>query len=276
MVESCVETYDLIKKREIEGETERLRSQVTLGWSLERKKLEQLGLDNELVFLDLGCGPGAFSELVGDAFPKWKVVGVDNNCDLLPKSSTYANVTFISSEKGGVIPLSSMSVDVVYCRFLFQHLIDRARVLAEISRVLRPGGLVMVVDVDDRGVIFSPEQEWIRNIYIGVESVQESLNGDRFVGAALPQIFTSAGFEPIAFEVIPMTNFLAPSKVLLDLAFGLKRRFLEAKTETAYLITRLDNDIESFLSIPGHVIYIPIFFCVARYPVSSVDDNKQT
>lgn len=261
-----MQTYDLIEKNKIQSEADRLRAQVMLGWALEKKKLEEFGKEKNITLLDLGCGPGVFSELVGEAFPQWNVVGVDNNADLLPKTSTFQNVSFLPSGANNEIPLSDASVDIVYCRFLFQHLTDKTQVLSEISRVLRPGGFVVAIDVDDRGVVFSPEQDWINRIYEGAEKVQGALRGDRFIGAALPQVFVNAGFEAVAFDVIPMTNFRIPSETLLYLAFGLKRRFLESDPETAPLVSDLDQNMASFMKIAGHVVYIPIFFCAGRKP----------
>lgn len=261
-----METYDLINKQLLPEEAARLRNQVLLGWPLEKKKLQELGSDKELTLLDLGCGPGIFSELVGEAFPRWNVIGLDNNIDLLPKESPLPNVTFKLSHTDAPLPLADSSVDIVYCRFLFQHLTDTSKLLQEAARVLRPGGIIIAIDVDDRGVIFSPTQTWITDIYAGAKAVQGALHGNRLVGATLPQLFTDIGFGEIKFEVIPMNNFIAPSAALLQLAFGLKRRFLEADEKTAVLVAELDQNLKNFAAIPAHVIYIPIFFCCAKKP----------
>lgn len=261
-----METYDLINKKLLPEEAARLRNQVLLGWPLEKKKLAELGGEKELTLLDLGCGPGIFSELVGEAFSHWKVIGLDNNKDLLPNKSTLPNVTFLATESDSPLPVADSSVDIVYCRFLFQHLTDTSHILNEAARVLRPGGLIVAIDVDDRGTIFSPSQPWISDIYSGAKAVQGALHGNRLVGATLPQLFTGMGFNELKFEVIPMNNFLAPSTALLQLAFGLKRRFLEADPKTAPLVTELDKNMQNFSEIAGHVIYIPIFFCCATKP----------
>ena len=108
-----METYDLIKKDDIQNEANRLKAQVMLGWSLEKRKLESLGKDKNLTLLDLGCGPGVFSELVAENFPNWKVVGVDTNSDLLPKSSPNPNTNYLHQTPGQPIPLEPNSVDVV-------------------------------------------------------------------------------------------------------------------------------------------------------------------
>ncbi len=266
-----METYDLINTKSLTEEANRLRDQVMLGWTLEKKKLEELGPDKNITFLDLGCGPGFFSELVGESFPNWKVIGIDNNSDLLPKSSHISNTSFLLSKTKELLPLAEASVDVVYCRFLFQHLTDKTQTLSEILRVLRPNGIIIAIDVDDRGVIFSPEQDWITNIYKKVNQTHKNLQANRNIGANFPKIFTDSGFKVIEFDVIPMTNWSVPSKELLLLALGLKCRLLESDSKTASLSTELHKNILDFSSIPGHVVYIPIFFCMA---VKTIQANK--
>ncbi len=262
-----METYDLIDTDSLAAESTRLRDQVMLGWAIEKKKLEELDPDKNITFLDLGCGPGFFSELVGEAFPNWKVIGIDNNSDLLPKSSNLPNITFLLSTTKEVLPLEDASVDVVYCRFLFQHLTNKTETLSEILRVLRPNGIIIAIDVDDRGVIFSPEQEWISSIYKEANEAHKNLHADRHIGAAFPKIFTDNGFKIMEFNVIPMTNWSVPSRELLLLALGLKCRLLESNPKTASFKAELDKNILNFSRLPGHVIYIPIFFCMATKPV---------
>jgi ubiquinone/menaquinone biosynthesis C-methylase UbiE len=261
-----MQTYDLINDHELPEEADRLQTQVHMGWKFEKKKLAQFGNEHEIDFLDLGCGPGVFSQLVATEFPHWRITGIDTEKDILPNVSSGA-VRFMHYEAGNQLPFADNSFDIIYCRFLFQHVTDTTNLLQEIFRVLKPQGSIIAVDVDDRGTIFSPTQPWIKEIYQAAAAIQKELHANRMIGAALPQLFSNQSFEITEFEIMPISNYLVPSATLMELAFGLKRRFLASSPATESLVADLDTQIKAFTEIPGHVAYIPIFYCRAIKPL---------
>jgi ubiquinone/menaquinone biosynthesis C-methylase UbiE len=100
--------------------------------------------------LDVACGPG----LVACAFARAAkhVTGIDLTPAMLEHARGLAaerglaNVTF---EQGDVLPLpyAEASYSIVVSRFAFHHFPDPAAVLAEMRRVCRPGGRVVVADL---------------------------------------------------------------------------------------------------------------------------------
>ena len=100
--------------------------------------------------LDVACGPGlvvcAFAAVARHA------TGIDLTPAMIERARALAlekglgNVTW---QVGDVLPLpfASASFSVVVCRFAFHHFLQPERVLAEMTRVCRPGGTVAVVDV---------------------------------------------------------------------------------------------------------------------------------
>ncbi len=86
--------------------------------------------------LDLGCGRGGVLEQLGDAVarpigfdPDWRSLREHR----LPGLSRAAAVA-------DQLPLRDACIDLVVCSWVFEHLADPGRVLAEVRRVLRPGG----------------------------------------------------------------------------------------------------------------------------------------
>lgn len=101
------------------------------------------------VVLDFGCGYGRWTGPLADLFGS--AIGIDPTGALLEAARarvTQANVTF-SPYTQGQIPLASASVDAIWsCMVLSTVLTESMLVdtLTEWQRVLRPGGLVLLID----------------------------------------------------------------------------------------------------------------------------------
>ena len=109
------------------------------------------------VVLDVACGPGIVAcDFAGHAE---HVMGVDltpgmiEQARALQASKGLANLDWRVADVAD-LPFDDASFSVVFSRYAFHHLLDPARVLAEMARVCRPGGRVVVVDVHAR----DPEQ----------------------------------------------------------------------------------------------------------------------
>lgn len=91
------------------------------------------------VVLDLGCGAGRGVAWFEARRPAWTFLGVDP----IPAEPGRKPVLVGTANR---IPLGDASVDMVYAYISLQHVGDIDGALAEIRRVLRPGGLFVVFD----------------------------------------------------------------------------------------------------------------------------------
>jgi SAM-dependent methyltransferase len=109
--------------------------------------LEELLNGDEKVALDFGCGPGRFTAAVATSI-NGRSIGVDpiaRFIDLAPKA---ANVDYTVITEG-ILPLKDESVDVVWICLVLGGLVAPellSRSLAEVGRVLKPQGLLFVVE----------------------------------------------------------------------------------------------------------------------------------
>jgi ubiquinone/menaquinone biosynthesis C-methylase UbiE len=105
----------------------------------------------KLQLLDVACGTGRLLRQVRLAFPALRLTGLDLSPAYLDEARQHlqplraADWTIGNAE---AIPLPDASQDVVTCVFLFHELppVVRRRVAAEMSRVLKPGGLLVFID----------------------------------------------------------------------------------------------------------------------------------
>jgi len=89
--------------------------------------------------LDLGAGTGAANEVFGDR----EVVALDPSPEMLDLN----NAPFRLVAAGEVLPLADESFDAVFSAYVFRNLDSVDETLAEIHRVLRPGGMAGIVDL---------------------------------------------------------------------------------------------------------------------------------
>ncbi len=104
------------------------------------------------VALDLGCGTGLIALPAAELFSK--VIAVDISQRMLEHLSVRAaeaRLTNVEPLRADMrcLPLADRSVDVVFSCYAFHHLSDDGKELAmaEVKRVLRPGGRVAVADM---------------------------------------------------------------------------------------------------------------------------------
>jgi SAM-dependent methyltransferase len=98
--------------------------------------------------VDLGCGSGYW--LTGYAAEAGQVIGVEPDPALLPLAGARTPLAQVLHGSAEHIPLPDESADVVHARFAYFWPPRCAAGLAEVVRVLRPGGALVVVDNDYR------------------------------------------------------------------------------------------------------------------------------
>ena len=89
--------------------------------------------------LDLGAGTGAAGPLFGER----SVIALDPVPEMLALNDAPAKVVGV----GEALPFADDAFDSVFSAFVFRNLDSVAATLTEISRVLRPGGSVGIVDL---------------------------------------------------------------------------------------------------------------------------------
>jgi ubiquinone/menaquinone biosynthesis C-methylase UbiE len=97
------------------------------------------------IALEAGCGRGAGARIVLKEFPLSRILGMDLDIAMVRKAKAHlsAQQQRISLLAGDVtfIPIQGGSVDAVFGFGVLHHVVDWRSALAEIARVLKPGGV---------------------------------------------------------------------------------------------------------------------------------------
>jgi SAM-dependent methyltransferase len=184
--------------------------------------------------LEVGSGLGILASEVAAFASDVDVAGVELSAAQLAAARPAPRVTF-SQGDAHALDFPDASFDVVYARYLLEHVADPDRVLREMRRVTRSGGRVAVCENDISLLRFDPPCPAFERAWDTFIQFQASLGGDGLIGRRLFRLFRQAGFTDIELSVQPEIHwFGSPGYVAcLDNIIGnlesARRGMLEAR-----------------------------------------------
>jgi SAM-dependent methyltransferase len=193
--------------RTFEREIARLKCQTEVSWVVEQRRLACVGVADGHALLELGCGPGFVTQRLAQWLPRSRIAALDCDERMLDVARQTLGgvledrVTLLKASVYDIV-LDTSSFDVAISRYLFQHLDDPVAAAIEIRRVLRPGGIHVIIDVDD-GVwgLSQPTFCEFRDLRRRYAEAQRGRGGDRFRGRRLGRILRQAGYTGIVLDL---------------------------------------------------------------------------
>ncbi len=152
-------------------------------------------------WLEVACGPGLIARRLAPRVGE--VLGVDLTPAMVVKASAeaeregVANVGFAVAD-ATALPFEDASFDGTVTRFSFHHIPAPGRVLAEMARVVRPGGRVLALDrvADEDRDAFAWSEE--------IERLRDPSHWATLTEAGLREQAATAGLEPEQVETAPL------------------------------------------------------------------------
>jgi len=153
----------------------------------------------EMHVLDAGCGPGSITLGLAAAVAPGKVVGIDVQPSQVEQARALADqrgVTNVRFEATNVyeLPFPDGSFDAAFANAVLMQLREPVRALAELRRVLRPGGIAGVRDLDDGGDLFVPATPLLQQWFSLKDRVQQHNGANTYIGRHHRRLLLEAGF----------------------------------------------------------------------------------
>jgi SAM-dependent methyltransferase len=164
-------------------------------------------------YLEIGAGTGADAIELARRHGA-EVVGVDSSSAMVEEARRRGLAQAIVAD-AHALPFDADEFDGGWADRTFQHLAEPGKALAEMARVIRPGGLVVVADPDyGTQVVNVPDQDLAERVLRFRAGV-----GNWRLGHQMPRLFVGAGLTRVRAEAIPIV-LTEPSA--LDDAMGLR------------------------------------------------------
>lgn len=160
--------------------------------------------------LEVGCGPGFLAvELAREVAPGGRVVAIDASPEMIATARArvgregLGGLVELSPGEATRLPFPAESFDFVVAVQVYLYVGEIERALAEVARVLRPGGRLVVVDTDwDSCVWLTADRDRLRRV---LEARLRHF-AQPHLPPRLPGLLRAAGLALADARVIPILN----------------------------------------------------------------------
>ena len=161
-----------------------------------------LHLKPGLRLLDFGCGPGTISVGLAERIAPGELHGVDmeeSQIELAREAAMaggHDNMVFHVGNVNG-LPFEDNFFDVAHCHAVLMHIPDTQAALAEVKRVLKPGGIVASREAIVASSYLEPQPQEITHAWSVFSSLVQGNGGHPHFGKELKIALLDAGFADI-------------------------------------------------------------------------------
>jgi ubiquinone/menaquinone biosynthesis C-methylase UbiE len=147
--------------------------------------------------LDVGCGPGSITAGLALRVEPGETIGIDPSPGVIDTARSLAKgPEHLTFEVGNIYEprFVAESFDAVFAHQVLQHLTRPVDALRQMRRLLNPGGMVGVRDVDWGSATFYPENEGMRRFLALYHELAQRNGGQPNAGRYMRRWFRNAGF----------------------------------------------------------------------------------
>ncbi len=181
--------------------------------------LKRAGVRSGMRAVDLGCGGGHVTlELAQMTAPDGLVTGVDVDAvklDLARDEATHRQIDNVEFRTADVSRWDEPETyDLVYSRFLLQHLTERTELLGRMWKAVRPGGVLVVEDADFDGWACHPPNAGFDFFVRAYSEALRRRGGDPTFGRQLYASCLSCGVPTPEVRLVQSVRYLGEAKAM--------------------------------------------------------------
>lgn len=247
---------------------ERLRILAGVMQDGTTRLLQGVGIAPGARCLDVGCGGGDVAVILARlAGPEGHVTGVDFDpvkVEMATGEAAAAGIANLSYLTGSVYDLAPVGdFDVVTARLVLSHLADPAAALERMLGALRPGGVVVLEDVEFSAHICWPHLPAMDAFIRLYTAMATSTGGDPEIGPKLAGMLRQAGLADVGMQVSQPAGVTGDAKVMTPLTMqSIGARVIESGLAGPEEVTQLVAELTRAAADPGVTMSLPrIFQC---------------
>lgn len=213
---------------------------------------------------DFGCGLGLLIAQIKERYPDVEIVGVEISSEQIKtareNTKEYSNVTLINKDvlNNG---LENNIYDVVYCRYLLEHVSEPSIVAKEMVRIAKPGGKVFCQENDLYNGILYPDVDGYSDFRKLLCNLQEKQGGDPYIGRKLYSLFKDLKVNSIKLSYMPEVytenDALYKSWLnnMLGIMYGVKEQLIADGSISKSQFEKIYNSLKERINNPQGVTY---------------------
>jgi len=249
---------------------DRLQVLARSRWPDTRDLFERVGVSAGMQCIDLGCGGGEVTfELTRMVGPAGHAVGVDMDevkLDLARKDAAARGMSNVEFRTANVNEWDDPAAyDLVYCRFLLEHLGQPDELLQRMWAAVRPGGPIAVGATAFDGEFGEPPNEAFATAQRLYRALVDHRGGDPVAGRRMFRRFLDAGIPRPSVRLVQRVDAEGEAKMLFVLTFrAIASAVVDEGIATGDEVDATLAGLEAFVADPETLVAQPRIFQIWR------------